>query len=99
MTDSRRSAAPLGFFSPFSHFCTVETLVLGGRKHGLFCVVWMPAMACWLFSAQVRLFFRLIGAAGLAQYGGILGHLGFLRLRRLVHDSSDLCASGRYPFT
>ena len=28
MTDSSRSAEPLGFFSPFSHFCTVETLAL-----------------------------------------------------------------------
>lgn len=26
ITDSRRKAAPLGFLSPFSHFCTVETL-------------------------------------------------------------------------
>ena len=28
ITDSRRRAAPLGFFSPFSHFCTVEMLAL-----------------------------------------------------------------------
>lgn len=28
MTDKSRRAAPLGFFSPVSHFCTVETLAL-----------------------------------------------------------------------
>lgn len=28
ITESKRAAAPLGFFSPFSHFCTVEMLAL-----------------------------------------------------------------------
>ena len=41
-------------------------------------------------------FFRLIEQIVWVQCAGILGASGFLSLRRLLHDSSYLCASGRH---